>query len=179
MKDRWLIVEVDPYYVNDLKSAAIVDNKQDSKNGMQELLTITAVANQSNWYNFTLPSLKGRQSRKLVLTLISSKDFSNRISQTLLKIRYLENDADKYQREVEVFTDLIKSGDFGSNSYSILTSAQYRPFVLTGVVVFALVVVGMLCWCARLFLQRQKQRSNSGMIQYAPHQDIKSDYYAS
>jgi hypothetical protein len=50
----------------------------------------------------------------LVLTLKSTKDFSNRISQTLVKIFYNESLADEHRHELEVFTDFIKPADFGA-----------------------------------------------------------------
>lgn len=171
MVERWVVIEVEPYYVKELKSVALTDTSGsglDKKKVVQEFLKISAVAGYDTQYNLTLPDFKGRQRRNLVLTMQATGDFTSRISQTLIKLRYLEKIGDKYQHEVEVFTDVIKSGDFAATPYSILTSAKNRPLVLAGLVFFALIVLATILWCAKLLVKKFKGSPPSGMIQYAP-----------
>jgi hypothetical protein len=45
LRDRWVIVEVEPYYVRDLKSVALVDTSINEKKQVMETLSFTPVTN--------------------------------------------------------------------------------------------------------------------------------------
>jgi hypothetical protein len=76
-----------------------------------------------------LPEIAGRHTKKLILSLLSSDPsiFEKKLSYTLLKLQYRESPIDLYHREIEIFSDLIKSADYSAN-----LNGKGRVYILFG-----------------------------------------------
>ena len=101
-----------------------------------------------------MPKILSRVTKKLTLTLVANSfdPFKENMSDSLVKIRYLETLIDAYPREVEVFSDLVKPADFSTNS-----EGQHRRLVMIAMILIVLVLACFTLWLVRVFILRLRK----------------------